>query len=288
MTAAILTGMLAALNWSVHDLLARSLAGRVGPFRLAAAVMVLGGLLLTPFILWKGSAFAARGVGLGLSLALGAAYGMGIGGLYKAFSMGPVSVVAPLTASYPAVVMLWGVLGGLRPSLLQWLSIAVTLAGAIVISRSGHEDGGINAVARGKLFAFISFCVISLLGFASAFILGQNAAVAVGEVEAAWISRLTAALAILPFLVSEAKAEWPVSLTWLLIAAMAFFDVAGLIAMNASGHLPNREFASVGISTYAAIAVVLSAIFLKEKVSLGQWAGIAMIVAGIATLSVSQ
>ena len=59
----------------------------------------------------------------------------------------------------------------------------------------------------------------------------------------------------------------------------------GVTAVNASGHLPGKEFAAVGISGYGAVSVVLAMIFLKEKVSAGQWAGIAMIVGGVAAVS---
>jgi drug/metabolite transporter (DMT)-like permease len=65
---------------------------------------------------------------------------------------------------------------------------------------------------------------------------------------------------------------------------------AGLlvIAINASGHLPGKDFAGIGVSAYGAISVVLAMIFLKEKVSPGQWVGLGLIVGSVATLSVAQ
>ena len=70
--------------------------------------------------------------------------------------------------------------------------------------------------------------------------------------------------------------------------AMALLDVFGVIAVNASGHQPGKEFAAIGISSYGAMAVVLAMLILKEKVSAGQWAGILMIAAGVATLSMTS
>ena len=69
---------------------------------------------------------------------------------------------------------------------------------------------------------------------------------------------------------------------------MGALDVAGVVAINASGHLPAKEFAAVGISAYGAIAVILAMLVLKEKVSGGQWLGIGLIAGGVATLSLSQ
>jgi drug/metabolite transporter (DMT)-like permease len=68
---------------------------------------------------------------------------------------------------------------------------------------------------------------------------------------------------------------------------MGALDVLGVIAINASGHLPGKEFAGIGISAYGAISVILAIIFLKEKVSGGQWLGLGLIVAGVAAMSVS-
>ena len=214
--------------------------------------------------------------------------GIGIGTLYKAFALGPVSVVAPLTAAYPVIVVIWGLFNGLTPTPVQWLAVASAMLGALVIARSGHTDGGINAVPRDKLPLFLIVCGLCLLGFASAFIIGQRAAVIVGEFEAAWMSRLTGTLAVLPFVLTEPKGRRIEPKLWLAVLGCAVFDVIGLVAMNASGHLPGREFAAVGISSYGAIAVVLAAIVLKEKVSAGQWSGIALIVAGVLILSISE
>ena len=280
-------GVFAALSWSVHDLFARRMALRVGPFRMAALVMIAGAVLLTAYVLYHGTVWTASRAGLIQSLALGLAYGIGVGGLFKAFSLGPISLVGPVTAGYPVLVVLWGITNGLQPSGLQWLAVAATLIGAIIVARSGPTDGGINAVTPGKLPVLMLFCALASLGYATSIILGQTAALSVGEVEAAWLSRPTALLTILPFMAREPRAPRLAGRHWFGIAAMGALDVMGLVAVNASGRLPGREFAAIGISAYGAIAVVLAMLVLKEKVSGGQWTGIALIVAGVATLSVS-
>ena len=78
--AAVLLGVVAALSWSVHDLIARSFAIRIGPVRMAIAVMILGGLLMTFLIIYRGTIWQATAVGILQSLLLGVAYGMGVGG----------------------------------------------------------------------------------------------------------------------------------------------------------------------------------------------------------------
>lgn len=285
---AILLGVFAALCWSVHDLFARMLAAEIGAFRMAALVMVSGAILLSFFIIYDGSIWNASWEGLLSGFALGLAYGFGVGGLFKAFSLGPISLVGPLTAGYPVLAVLWGVFNGLEPTFIQWSCVAATLVGAIIVARSGTSDGGINAVAPGKMPSLLFYSAMAALGYSSSIILGQNAAVAVGEAEATWLSRATALVTILPFMLGERNFTPLSGRSWRAIFLMGGLDVLGVIAVNASGHLPGREFAGIGISAYGAISVVLAMMFLREKVSLGQWAGLALIVGGVATLSVSQ
>ena len=286
--AAVLLGVFAALCWSLHDVIARSYSARVGAFRMAALVMISGGILLSFYVLYHGTIWTASWPAIRSGLLLGLVYGFGVGGLFKAFSLGPISLVGPVTAGYPVLAVLWGVANGLEPSSLQWTAVAATLAGAVIVARSGTPDGGINAVEPGKLPTLFLFCMMAVLGYSSSIVLGQNAGVAVGEFEATWISRATALLTIAPFMLGEAKPQPLTAKHWIAITAMGALDVAGVTAVNASGHLLGKEFAAVGISGYGAISVVLAMIFLKEKVSYGQWAGILMIAAGVATVSVTR
>jgi drug/metabolite transporter (DMT)-like permease len=221
-------------------------------------------------------------------LLLGFVYGFGVGGLFKAFSLGPVSLVGPITAGYPVLAVLWGVFNGLEPTLLQWACVGATLMGAIIVARSGEADGGINAVDPGKMPQLLFFATMAALGYASSIVLGQQAALTVGEVDATWLSRPVALLVLLPFVYFDGKSGVLSRNQWIAIIVMSGLDVAGVIAVNSSGHYPGKEFAGIGISAYGAIAVILAMIFLKEKVSRGQWVGLAMIVLGVATLSVTQ
>ena len=285
---AVLFGVFAALCWSVHDVIARSIAGAVGGFRTAAWVMVSGFVLLSAYVLWDGSVWQASGPAIFSGLALGFAYGFGVGGLFKAFSLGPVSLVGPITAGYPVLAVLWSVFNGLEPTAVQWACVGATLLGAIVVARSGEADGGVNAVAPGKMPQLLFFAIMAALGYSSSIVLGQQAALTVGEVDATWLSRPVALLVLLPFVMFDGKHGVLSRNQWIAIIVMGALDVAGVIAVNTSGHYPGREFAGIGISAYGAIAVILAMIFLKEKVSRGQWAGLAMIVLGVATLSATQ
>lgn len=256
--------------------------------RMGLWIMVLSGIMLTGTVVWRGTVFAADWHGWLWGLGLGLAYACGATGLYKAFSLGPISVVGPVTSAYPVLVVAWGLARGLTPTMLQWAAMLSAVLGALIVSRAATPDGGINAVLPGKLAPLLLACVTCIAGYAVAVLIGQEAAVRIGEIEAAWISRATAIAVFLGLTAAEPPHERVAKSAWWGLVAMSILDAAGLIAVNASGHLPGKEFAAIGISGYGAMAVVMAAIVLKEKVSAMQWLGIAMITGGVAALAIPQ
>lgn len=282
---AVMFGLFAALCWSLHDLLARKFAGDVGPVRMAIGTLLAGGLLLAGIVLWNGTILQADTTTLQLALILGILYGLAICSLFTAFSLAPVSIVGPATAGYPALVVVWGMINGLHPSALQWGAVVAIIIGAIVVARTGPSDGGLSEVKSGKIPLLIFSCIVAELFFASSVILGQKVAAHVGEFEATFMSRFPAALVLIPFVMREKSDVAKISaMAWAGIFAMGAFDVAAVSGINYMGRLPNKEFGSMGISAYGAIATLLAMILLKEKTTLSQWVGIAMISCGVAVL----
>jgi uncharacterized membrane protein len=278
-------GLSAALCWSIHDSIARFYADRLGPYRMALLVIVAGALLLLPIVLWRGLLWQAEGWALGYAVALGGAYAMALAGLFKAFSLAPVSIVGPTTAGYPALVVVWGLLNGLVPTPVEWVGLVLVLAGAVIVGASSADGGERRAIPPGKMFTALIAIIAANLGFASAVVLGQAAAVSMGEVETTFVSRFPAALLLLPLLRGDVRtqAAWPKGAA-VAVLAMAALDVGAMTAVNHAGHFPNKAFAAMGVSAYGGLAVLVAMIVLKERVSKGQWLGIALVVAGIACL----
>jgi drug/metabolite transporter (DMT)-like permease len=285
---AVMFGLFAALCWSLHDLLARNFATDVGPYRMAIGTLLAGGFLLAGIVVWHGTILEVDTATLELAIILGVLYGLAISSLFMAFSLAPVSVVGPATAGYPALVVIWGMIHGLQPSILQWLAMISIIIGAVVVARTGPAVGGLNAVQKGKITLLIFSCVVAEVFFASSVILGQKIAEHVGEFEATFLSRFPAALVLIPFVMRETPDVAKISKkAWAGIFAMGAFDVAAVSGINYMGRLPNKEFGSMGISAYGAIATLLAMILLKEKTTIWQWVGIAMISGGVAVLGTS-
>lgn len=286
---AISLGLFAALCWALHDLTARSFANVIGPYRSALWLMLIGALLLLPLILWRGLIQNGDQAGFIYALLMGVAYALAVGGLFKAFSLAPLSVVGPFTSGYPALVVVWGLFLGLHPSSLEWLAIVLVLAGAVIVARTGPPDGGINSIASGKFPVVVIASICAAFGFAAAVVLGQKASLTLGEFESTFVSRFPAALILLPFLTGEKASESKLSgKSWGVITLMALFDISATSAINFAGHYPNKELAAMGISSYGALLVMFGVVFLKEKVSWGQWLGVLITAFGVALLAMPK
>lgn len=281
----VLLGLVAAFCWSVHDLLARRFAAATGPFRMSMWILLAGALLLLVPVLWRGQIWTADTFSIGVALAMGIVYAFALGGLLTAFSLAPVSIVGPLTAGYPALVVIWGLFNGLSPSLLQWSGVGLVLVGVIIVGRNGHEDGGSDSVAQGRMPLVIASAVVASLAFAAAIIMGQAATHGLGEYEVTFLSRFPAAALMYFAVMRERTQKLEMSRGALIsVFTMAACDVAAVTAINAAAHFPNRELGAMAISSYGALSVVLAMLILKERVTALQWLGIVMVVAGVAAL----
>ena len=148
---AVLLALCSAATYGIGDFCGGMAARRVPATTVLLWSHVLGlALLLGATPLVSGSAD-------GRDLAFGALGGLagaaGVGLLYKGLSVGPMSVVAPITALLSAAVpVLWGVVQGERPELNVTAGMVLALLAVVLVSAEG---GGTfrPADARGLVFA---------------------------------------------------------------------------------------------------------------------------------------
>src|SRR3979411_212503 len=119
----ILLGLLTALTWGGADFLARFATRRVGTLRAMFYMQGIGFVLLTVLLPWLGGwGHLADGSGW-QPWAWGFLVGIfnAVSGLalYRAFEIGKMSVVAPLSASYPALTLALSWMTGERLSMVR-------------------------------------------------------------------------------------------------------------------------------------------------------------------------
>jgi|TARA_B110000967_G_scaffold45148_1_gene45307 drug/metabolite transporter (DMT)-like permease len=272
-------GMIAACAWGVHDFCIRFVSQRGGILPAIATVMVGGALFLLPISGAFGNWSAMTLQSFGLSVISGAVYLVGCISLYKAFGIGPVRVVAPIVGSYPILSIGWAALMGQPVLWDQWLAVGCVIMGvAIVGMLSDHSE------SDGSQRAAIGWSLVGAGGFAMAFAVGHLATQVGSELPVILVTRLTAATGAIILLALSSGAKIPERSAWPLLALMSLLDALALGIVIAAGNLHRPEFAAVAASTFGIITIILAWLFLKERMTGGQWFGVAVCFLGIGYL----
>ena len=292
----ILLGLLTALAWGGSDFFARFATRRIGALRTTLYMQLAGLLLLTIFLphvggwghLTDGSGWRPWAWG---TLA-GVVNGISTLALYRSFETGKMAVVAPLSASYPALTVLLSLLTGEHLKSTRAAGIALILAGALLVVRGetppGENAGPSQSASGNKTGNGIGWAIVSAVGFGVLFwLLGTWIVPSVGAASTVWMIRLTSSLLTVPVIILLRQ---PIALPrersvngWL--AGMAVLDTGAFVLNNRGMLLEQVSVMGVLASLYGAFTVTLAAIFLREHLSRWQWAGIVLIFAGIYLIS---
>ena len=87
---------------------------------------------------------------------------------YVAYSRGPVSVEAPLLASYPVFIIFSMLALGIYPSAIQWAAMALVMLGIWIVARSGRGAAAEEPTGVGGLPLTIS------IALGAAFLMGAG------------------------------------------------------------------------------------------------------------------
>ena len=282
--SSVVLGLMAALSWGVYDFLSRFPSRAVGPIPTVLAVTISGLVALSAWVLIGGDGITIVWPKLWLVAIAGIFFALATLALFAAFALGPITLVAPIVASYPALAMVFAVAHGARPTAWQWLSIGCVMAGVLIASRSGsnNEDA---AELKAEMKTVLGLAVLSGVCFAVAITAGQAAVPIFGDVETVWLARIFGLLTIgLIYLWRSPGA--PLPLRWLpLLGLMGCLDVAALAALTAAGDFPSPELTTVVSSAFAAVTVLLARLLLKEPIALIQLGGMVLIFGGVAALA---
>ena len=280
-----LFGVVAALAWGVHDFLARFPARAVGPVPTVFAVTVAGFVFLSLWLLIDGAELHVVWPEIWLVAASGICLALATLSLFAALALGPISIVAPIASSYPALAMMIALAQGARPSAGQWAAIAAVMAGVVIVSRSGGHYEESSALPRGKLDTLLALSFAASVGFALALSSGQAAASHFGDIETVWLARIFGLVTIGAILLARPSRPL-LSARWLaMLSLMGGLDVTALGAIVAAGSLAKPEFATVVSSAFGAVTVVLARLFLKEAIAPAQLGAMVLIFGGVAVLA---
>jgi drug/metabolite transporter (DMT)-like permease len=143
----LVMGIFAALIWGLHDLVVRIVSPRGAVAPLLFTALLAGAVLLAPVALLFERGGSLTPGEAGLALLSGIAFAAAGVGLYRSFAIGPVRVAAPICGSYPVLSLAFAALQGRATAAWEWLAVLTIVAG-LALAASGTE-GEAEAGPRG-------------------------------------------------------------------------------------------------------------------------------------------
>jgi drug/metabolite transporter (DMT)-like permease len=278
---AVLLALVCALCYGVSDfsggLAARAVAA-------TTVVVISNGLSLVLAVaavaLLPGSTYNAADMGWGVAAGVVGLFGVVL--LYRGLAMGPMSVVAPLTAVLSAMLpVVVGLARGERPGWLAAVGIVLAIPAMALIGREPKAREG-NRLSRGALISALCAGV----GFGGFFVLLAQASPSGG----AWplIPQRAASVAVLLgwILVSRRGASALPTRRVLALALLAgATDFAANLAYVLATHRGLLALVAVVSSLYPASTLLLARGILKERLARHQGAGLVLAAAAVALIA---
>lgn len=279
---AIVLALVSALAYGLSDFVGGILSRRTSAWSVAVVAQTSSTLCTVAVALFVTGSPTATDFRWALVAGLGS--GMGTGFLYRGFSSGRMSVVAPVSAVGAALVpVLAGAMAGERLSLLVWLGIAAALPGIWLVS-SSPEDPIEPSGRRVSFAAGLVDGVLAGLGFGLLF-------AAIGQVPSSsgWWPLVLCQTVSIPAVVLLAVllgAPWVPREPVVRLAALAGplgAAATGLFLLaTQAGYL---TIAGVLSSLYPASTVLLAALLLHEKVHRAQGVGLGLCALAVACVA---
>ena len=134
----VILGLTGAVCWGMADFAARFASRRVGAYRTLFFMQFFGFIALSIFLKFAGgfSHVAPGWQPWALTVVAGLLNVTASLSLYHSFEVGVMSIVGPVSSSYPALTVALSIASGERINALRGIGIAVTLTGVILAAMS--------------------------------------------------------------------------------------------------------------------------------------------------------
>ncbi len=205
--------------------------------------------------------------------AIGGGFGVvGVAFLYRRLAVGPMSVVAPLTAITSAVVpTTWGVVGGERLSGLGWAGVALGLTAVLLVSivpEHRSPEGPPSAPVTPQV---VIESLLAGVGFGSMFVFldATDSSSSPWPVAGARIFTTTTLLIILTVAARGRERTVVPSdrSAWGLIAVVGLLDTGSNVTFLYAANIGQLSVVSVLSSLYPISTVILARVVLGERMT---------------------
>jgi drug/metabolite transporter (DMT)-like permease len=287
----ILLGVATAFAWGSADFLARFATRAVGNLRAVLGMQAWGATFVTVLLLIthdRGHLFDRSGwQPWAWGILAGAINSFAMIALYRSFEVGKLSLVGPVSASYPILSVVLSALSGERLSICRALGIAAALLGVFLVATGDKSGGKRKETEKPRGIAGLGWAIAAAFGFGILFwLLGIHIIPRTGALPTVWLIRIAGTVITFCLVIAN---NIPLRIknkrTSAQVYGMGLLDTAAFVLSNLGMRLEQVAVISVLGSLYGAVTVTFAAIFLKERIALLQWTGIAAIFLGVALMS---
>ncbi|MEB2333669.1 MAG: DMT family transporter [Anaerolineaceae bacterium] len=266
----ILYGIASSLSWGAGDFAGGLASRKVGAYRAVLYADFFGLLLLAAAGFFYRETFPALTITIN-SLIGGTLGTFGLLILYYSLSVGQMSVAAPVSALFSALLpVLYSAATEGLPTSIQFVGFALALAAVWLISQG---DGGFHI----RKLSDLKLPTLAGLGFGGYFIFIHNAVNNSGAV--LWpmiLSRFAGTLLVFLIVVARRDRLSVPRDARAITFANATLDVGGNFFFILASQLGRLDIASILSSLYPGATVILAWFILKERISRKQAIGIAL------------
>jgi len=292
----IMLGLAAAFGWGTADFLVRYATRLIGPYCTLFYMQFLGLAALTVYMLTSGTLVTLLHhnswepwVWLLLVAILNTCASLA---LYRAFTVGVMMIVSPITSAYAAITVLLSFLSGEKVGQVRAIGMGIVLAGVVLTATvlTAVKNFSLEEkMKRRGLPPGTGMALLAALGYGVSFwILGFMVTPHLGGVAPTWIGRIVTPLLLLggaPLLKQPLQIPRG-RLIWGYLTAISIFDTAAFVFYGLGLVYGQISVVSVLASLYGAITVILAFFFLKERLYWNQWLGIGVIFVGVALVNI--
>jgi drug/metabolite transporter (DMT)-like permease len=273
---ALLLALASSAVWGTADFSGGLLTRRLPAFSVTVTSQGAGFVPLLVAVAVRGQV-DAKGFTFGLLAGVGG--GAGLAAFYRALSLGTMSVVSPIAACSAVVPFVISIATGERPHTLAVAGAVAALAGAVLASA---EERRSDSPERSRAILLAVVAAVALGVFIYFLGLGSREGDALSTLVGARVGSLVTLLlgaAVLRGQVRVPRASLAV------VAGVGLLDVgANALFAFASGR-GLLSIVSVLGSLYPVTTVLLAYVFLHERLTRVQRIGVALALAGVATIA---
>ena len=281
-----LLGILSALSFGIGDFLARFSSREVGFKNSLFWMLIVGAIFYLILFTFFGDSLKPNPIGLSNSFLSGILIMFGLLCLYRGIQMGPVSIVAAITASNPLIVFLIRYALGSEPTLLQWLSTLVVISGAILVSFSANSFQESLGLTKKQIKESVIISFMASITLALGLIFSQEATNTLEPLETVIYIRFFSLLGISSILLfTKSK----ITLTKKAIPILFFqgiLETSGYFCLVSAYIFDKASIAVVISSGFGLVTIILARLILKEQISKLQSVGIFLTFLGVFGLTI--